>query len=627
MIALAASDSAHADTYRVRDYTPGVLGEDGSSWAKAFNTIQEALDRAEAHDGDDIIFVARSAPGTAWKPGLTIGAWGALPSGQPLPVQFSTFTIKPGVLSGHVNLRGGFAYDANGGADDWLAMNPPTVLSGDLDGNDVAPTGFATVAALGINGLNAYHVVSVLDVDDNTVIDDFVIERGNVAQQPAPENMVDQRGGGGVLLTSTAQGPPGGLFTPGIAQPVIQNCTIQLNAGRRGGGFLATRTKPAASAEEPLPTVKLRNCTVRANLGLEYGGGIRVENGGIDVADSLIVDNTAQTYGGGAYVTAIPDTLPPVAQRASAKFVHCTIANNVSGASGAGIYWCNLTTRTSSIILDSSIIALNGSGPSDQTSQFSGEYVTATISHCAFPITFASSHIYSSEIFDVQDPYFDHADINTPVLNRTYHVHPCSPIRDRGEPIAANLPLDGKDVNHNDITMELLPDRIFIARILDSDSVIGARTDIGALEHTDTRCLGDANVDGIVDAADLALLLGAWNSPPQSTSPPPCDIAYATNPPTACLCVDWDRDGLIGATDLAVLLGAWGNLCAPWNPQLPGNMMQSGGEESEEAIEPEMTPTDLAWLFDFSSTDELAEWLGTLTPEARLEVLSMLGGS
>jgi len=56
-------------------------------------------------------------------------------------------------------------------------------------------------------------------------------------------------------------------------------------------------------------------------------------------------------------------------------------------------------------------------------------------------------------------------------------------------------------------------------------------------------------------------------------------------------------------------------------------MMQSGGEESEEAIEPEMTPTDLAWLFDFSSTDELAEWLGTLTPEARLEVLSMLGGS
>jgi len=55
--------------------------------------------------------------------------------------------------------------------------------------------------------------------------------------------------------------------------------------------------------------------------------------------------------------------------------------------------------------------------------------------------------------------------------------------------------------------------------------------------------------------------------------------------------------------------------------------MESGGEESEEAIEAALTPTDLAWLFEFSSTSELAEWLGTLTPEGRLEVLSMLGGS
>jgi hypothetical protein len=51
-------------------------------------------------------------------------------------------------------------------------------------------------------------------------------------------------------------------------------------------------------------------------------------------------------------------------------------------------------------------------------------------------------------------------------------------------------------------------------------------------------CVGDLNADGLVDAADLALLLGAWGG---------AGIG------------DLDLSGAVGAEDLAILLGAWGD--------------------------------------------------------------------
>ena len=52
-------------------------------------------------------------------------------------------------------------------------------------------------------------------------------------------------------------------------------------------------------------------------------------------------------------------------------------------------------------------------------------------------------------------------------------------------------------------------------------------------------CPGDLNDDGDVNAADLAVLLGAWGPNPSH----PADL---------------NDDGNVNAADLAVLLGAWG---------------------------------------------------------------------
>jgi len=52
-------------------------------------------------------------------------------------------------------------------------------------------------------------------------------------------------------------------------------------------------------------------------------------------------------------------------------------------------------------------------------------------------------------------------------------------------------------------------------------------------------CPADLTSDGIVDAFDLAILLGNWGD-------------SVGNP------ADFDDDGSVGAFDLALLLGAWG---------------------------------------------------------------------
>jgi len=65
--------------------------------------------------------------------------------------------------------------------------------------------------------------------------------------------------------------------------------------------------------------------------------------------------------------------------------------------------------------------------------------------------------------------------------------------------------------------------------------------DMGMMRNflLEKACPADVNDDGLVNAADLALLLGAWG-------PRPGDLA------------DLDGNGVVNAADLAALLGSWG---------------------------------------------------------------------
>lgn len=73
------------------------------------------------------------------------------------------------------------------------------------------------------------------------------------------------------------------------------------------------------------------------------------------------------------------------------------------------------------------------------------------------------------------------------------------------------------------------------------NSFFNDSTGIDATLTIANPCLADLDLSGSVDAADLAILLGAWGT----TEAAP----------------DLDADGAVNASDLAILLGEWG-LCA-----------------------------------------------------------------
>ena len=82
---------------------------------------------------------------------------------------------------------------------------------------------------------------------------------------------------------------------------------------------------------------------------------------------------------------------------------------------------------------------------------------------------------------------------------------------------------------------------------LNNDGVVDA-ADLAALlgnwgECQDcAACTGDLDGDGTVGPADLAILLGSWGPCPQDGDCP----------------ADVDGDGVVAAADLAILLGNWG---------------------------------------------------------------------
>jgi len=89
-------------------------------------------------------------------------------------------------------------------------------------------------------------------------------------------------------------------------------------------------------------------------------------------------------------------------------------------------------------------------------------------------------------------------------------------------------------------------EHLYLKEVQPGDYVIELKRKVGAQTSLPvalswyipkTTKYGDLNDDDVVDAADLALLLGAWG-----TSGPG----------------DLDGDGIVSASDLAILLGAWG---------------------------------------------------------------------
>lgn len=238
----------------VRYYVRGNGGSDsnsGTSWAQAFKNLQQAF--VVATNGDEI-WVAKAV----YYPD----------NGGPYPLdsRAANFTLKNGV-----KVYGGFAGTETSLSQRNIDANP-TILSGDVDNNDINTDGNFIAETTGDQvGSNAYHVVITSGVDSTAVLDGFIITAGqaNAATDP------DRNGGG--------------LYN-GSGSPTLSNLTFQGNAATMGGGLFNQDGTPA------LTNVRFIN-----NFAVNDGGGWW-NKGESQLGGGLFTGNLAGTSGGGMMV-------------------------------------------------------------------------------------------------------------------------------------------------------------------------------------------------------------------------------------------------------------------------------------------------------------------------------------
>lgn len=218
-------------------------GGDGTSWATAFSGTQP-LQRALALAADN--------PGAITEIWVARGTYTPAPPGGSRSASFN--------LQSNLAIYGGFV----GTETDLSQRNTiayPTVLSGDLNGDDVGDLNRAE---------NSYHVLRANGVAATAVLDGFTVRAGNASGSGVDGN------GGGIRIDGGA--------------PTISNCEFVSNLEQ---GLFNSGGSPV-----------VRNCVFRSNRSTTDGGGVVEISGAAGrYVGCRFTENTAR-YGGGALISA-----------------------------------------------------------------------------------------------------------------------------------------------------------------------------------------------------------------------------------------------------------------------------------------------------------------------------------
>jgi cysteine-rich repeat protein len=263
---------------------------DGSTWCSAYTTVYAGLTAAASQPGFTLVVAAGTyLPSTS---GL----------GNP---RDATFTVPSGVMV--VGGYGGCGHPAPSVRD---PVANPTILSGDLNGNDPVTTD------------NVYHVVTISNTSATTLVDGFVIRDGNAngAGNKSDGAGIFNSAGDAKIRNCTvtdnhAADDGGGMInTAAGADPVISRSIFQGNtAVGEGGGLYNENGNP-----------KLANCEFRSNTG-SGGGAISTIAGTFVMQNAVLAQNSAQAGGGGGVLAQAAVTL------VNASFN----ANTTTGSGGA----------------------------------------------------------------------------------------------------------------------------------------------------------------------------------------------------------------------------------------------------------------------------------------------------
>ena len=344
-LSLPVSNNASAEGNIIRAAEGGATsGSCGADWANPCD-LQYALITV-AHQGDEI--------------------W--VKAGMYYPTSNPTDRNASFSLRGGINVYGGFAgTETDRSQRDWVVN--PTILSGDIDHNDLASPAETADQVVGGNSL---HVVYAYDLLVDVYMDGFTITAG----------LGSSTEGGGVLLSVSGNNPPfpgtahlsnvhimgsraligGGVYfnhtgtltdalVSGCAadqegggigihgEPTLTRVTISGSTADRGGGMGITYSSPI-----------LTDLTFAGNTASHQGGGLYANYADPAITGAVFQDNFAGTEGGGAYFS-----------NAKPVITGSTFENNRTNENGGGAYndYSVLTLRDSLMVGNS---AVNGGG-------------------------------------------------------------------------------------------------------------------------------------------------------------------------------------------------------------------------------------------------------------------------
>lgn len=357
-----------------------VLTADGTSWNTSFQSLQEAL--ASASAGDEIwVAKGRYVPG-------------------------NSATDRFNLIEG-VSLYGGFRGDE-------AAINQrdrhanPTVLSGDIDDNDLRDHHGVTRDPSAIRGRNAYTVVHAGQaITSATVLDGFIITSGSADATSGAINSAE-RSGGGLFLSgdptmrhvrlvgNQADARGGGLYAEGSAS-TLENLFVGGNEASNGGGIACYGNS----------AITLTRTQVQGNEASSNGGGMRLYQSDVTITNTLVSGNKA-TSGGALHFFD-----------STSELVHVTVAANLatSGASAGGLHASSSDVTVANCIVWGNTAGA-ASGGLDQ--QRRGSTFT-------FPTT-------AIEGVSLDPDFLNLVSANgAPHHDGNYHLDPDSPILDAGD--------------------------------------------------------------------------------------------------------------------------------------------------------------------------------------------------
>jgi phosphotriesterase-related protein len=260
-------------------------GGDGRSWATAYKHLQDAL-------------AAARTPGSAGPREIRVTQGLYRPDRTGMHPQGSRDRLAAFELSDGVRLVGGYAGPGAADPDRRDTALYPTVLSGDLAGDDAGVHNVATGSAGWMRADNCCHVVVVTGP---AVLEGVTITAGYASALPGDADDSNSLGGGVLILGQ---------------EVAIRNCVFTANfAVRRGGAACSSGSR----------SVEMINCLMAGNMAGEAGAVLHNENSEVRLLNCTAAGNRAPE---GRFLSDRTARPPRGKQPPGIRVENCVLAND-----------------------------------------------------------------------------------------------------------------------------------------------------------------------------------------------------------------------------------------------------------------------------------------------------------